>query len=45
MKVAIKEFQSWDTNENKYVVKPGEYGIHLGTSSQDFLFTRNIKVN
>ena len=45
MKVAIKEFQSWDTNKNKYVVEPGDYGIHLGTSSQDFLFTRNIKVN
>ena len=45
MKVAIKEFQSWDTNENKYIVKPGDYSIHLGTSSQDFLFTRNIKVN
>ena len=45
MKVAIKEFQSWDTDKNKYVVKPGDYGIHLGTSSQDFLFTRNIKVN
>ena len=45
MKVAIKDFQSWDLIENKYVVKTGDYRIHLGTSSQDFVFTSNIKVN
>ena len=45
MKVAIKDFQSWDLIENKYVVKTGDYRIHLGTSSQDFVFTNNIKVN
>ena len=45
MKVAIKDFQSWDIIENEYVVKTGDYRIHLGTSSQDFVFTSNIKVN
>ena len=45
MKVAIEDFQSWDLIENKYVVKTGDYRIHLGTSSKDFVFTSNIKVN
>ena len=45
MKVAIKDFQSWNLIENNYVVKTGDYRIHLGTSSQDFVFTSNIKVN
>ena len=44
MKIAIKDLQSWDLNESKYVIKPGDYSIHLGTSSQDFIFTSNIKL-
>jgi len=45
MKVAIEDFQSWDLIENKYVVKTGDYRIHLGTSSKDFVFANKIKVN
>ena len=44
MKVAITDLQSWDLNENKYVIVPGDYSIHLGTSSRDLLFTSNIKL-
>ena len=44
MKVAITDLQSWDLNKNKYVVSPGDYIVHLGTSSKDLLFTENIKL-
>ena len=42
--VAIKDLQSWDLNKNKYVVSPGDYIVHLGTSSKDLLFTEKIKL-
>ena len=33
-----------DLNKNKYVVSPGDYSVHLGTSSKDLLFTQKIKL-
>ena len=44
LEVAITDLQSWDLNKNKYVVSPGDYSVHLGTSSKDLLFTQKIKV-
>ena len=44
LEVAITDLQSWDLNKNKYVVSPGDYSVHLGTSSKDLLFTENIKL-
>ena len=33
-----------DLNKNKYVIFPGDYSVHLGTSSKDLLFTENIRL-
>ena len=45
LKIAVSALKSWDIVKEDYTVLPGVYSAHLGTSSQDIIFTTPFNLN
>jgi beta-glucosidase len=37
-----EDFQNWDEGTHKWVVTPGEFGVMVGNSSRDFVWTGSV---
>ena len=44
LKISVEDLELWDENSEEYKVEPGNYTIHLGTSSVDIEWSKSFTI-